>query len=387
MNKTWVIGILLISLFLLGVLKTHEVATLTPFFKAERVLKIQKFTEVKKKLTDKDQELVELWESMLTGRSAPLAAWMKERYRLLGLKHLFTPSGFHLSAVLSPFLKLTKSVKIHLALLTLIGLMLLWVPGQGALKRMVLIKGHQKLLGTKTGFVMALLLDMLWGSFQSGALSFSYSFLFLGIIYSGARGVGLIFWFFIAQLILAYFQSVAISPLLLIFSPILSFCFGMAMPLLFVLAIPLWSWQLELGLMILKSLQAIVDVAAYCLQYVPTWEIHIGVLLLIGLFVYRRWKIFIALAFVLSNSLNLDQARVPSMGSYDFIPQGERVRVLVKGEDEVIYFTDGKCQRRLVRGFWWEKCSPRRRSMGRKIKKLSYPSSTLRKSSLRGWRT
>ena len=234
---------------------------------------------------------------------------------------------------------------------------------------------------------MALLLDLLLGSFQSGALSFSYSFLFLGIIYSGARGVGLIFWFFIAQLILAYFQNVGISPLLLIFSPILSFCFGLAMPMLFLLAIPLWNWQLELGLMILKSLQAIVDVAASCLQYVPTWEIHIGVLMLIGLFVYRRWKILIALVLLLSNSLNLDHGRVPSMGSYEFIPRGEMVRVLVRGEDEVIYFTDGKCQRRLVRGFWWEKCSPRRRSMGRKIKKLSYPSSTRRKSSLRGWRT
>ncbi len=387
MNKTWVLGVLLISLFLLGVLKTHEVATLTPFFKTERVLKIQKFSDVKKTLSLKDQELVELWESMLTGRSAPLATWMKERYRLLGLKHLFTPSGFHLSAVLSPFLKLTKSVKIHLLLLSLIGLMLFWIPGQGALKRMVLIKSHQKLLGMKTGFVMALLLDMLLGSFQSGPLSFSYSFLFLGIIYSGARGVGLIFWFFIAQLILAYFQSVAISPLLLIFSPILSFCFGLAMPMLFLLAIPLWNWQLELGLMILKSLQAIVDVAAYCLQYVPTWEMHAGVLMIIGLFVYRRWRILIILVLFLSNSLNLDQARVPSMGSYEFIPRGEMIRALIKGEDEVIYFTDGKCQRRLVRGYWWEKCSPRRRSMGRKIKKLSYPSSRHRKSSLRGWRT
>jgi hypothetical protein len=387
MNKAWLIGILITSLFLLGTLKTHEVATLTPFFKAQRVLKIKKFSLVKEKLSVNDQELVELWESMLTGRSAPLAAWMKERYRLLGLKHLFTPSGFHLSAVLSPFLKLTKSVKIHLLLLALIGLMLFWVPGQGALKRMVLIKGHQKLLGMKTGFVMALLLDILFGSFETGALSFSYSFLFLGIIYSGARGVGLIFWFFIAQLILAYFQNVGISPLLIIFSPILSFCFGLAMPLLFLLAIPLWNWQLELGLMILRSLQAVVDVAAFCLQFIPTWEIHIGVLIMIGLFVYRRWRILIALGFILSNSLNLDQARVPSIGSYEFIPRGEIVRVLVKGEDEVIYFTDGKCQRKLVRGFWWEKCSPRRRSMGRKIKKLSYPSSTLRKSSLRGWRT
>jgi hypothetical protein len=355
--------------------------------RAERTLKIEKFGQAKKGLSLEDQELVELWESMLTGRSAPLSRWMRERYQQLGLKHLFTPSGFHLSAVLLPFLKISNSLRYHLLLLTLIGLLLLFLPGLGALKRMVLIKGNQKLWGLKSGFVLALLLDMLWGSFQSSALSFSYSFLFLGIIYSGARGVGLIFWFFIAQIILSYFQGSAISPLLFLFSPILSFAFGLAMPVLFLLAIPLWNWQLHLGLMVLKSLQSLVDIAAYFLQFVPTWEIHAGVFLIISLFVLRCWRSLFLFTLLLSNSLNLDLKRTPTMGSYEFVPLGEVVEVVSKAEEDLVYFTDGKCKRKLVRGMWWKKCSPKRGSTRKKIKKLSYPSSTLRKSSLRGWRT
>src|SRR5665647_2908783 len=139
MNRPWLIGILICSFFLLKELKIQEVNSLTVYFRGEKVLRLHHFDKVKTGQSPQDVELIELWESMLTGRVAPLSKWIKERYKHLGLNHLFTPSGFHLSAVLAPIFLLLKSSRFQLGLLALITLSLSLMTGQGALKRMVLI--------------------------------------------------------------------------------------------------------------------------------------------------------------------------------------------------------------------------------------------------------
>ena len=93
MNRRWLLIILGISCTLLALLKQFELASLKPFYKPERTIKIERFAEAKQRLSQGEQELLELWESMLTGRSAPLNKWMKSQYQQLGLNHLFTPSG------------------------------------------------------------------------------------------------------------------------------------------------------------------------------------------------------------------------------------------------------------------------------------------------------
>ena len=320
--------------------------------------------------------MLKLWESIITGRATPLSRLLKEKYQVLGLSHVFTPSGFHLSAVLFPFMKFLKHQKQKLIFLVLIGIGLFFLPGFAALKRMLLIKTHQNLLGMHSGFIIALTLDMFFGSFQNATLSFSYSFLFLGIIYSGLQGIGLIVWFYIAQIILAFFQGTDVSPLLLLFSPILNFSFGLIMPIIFLLSFPLWNWQLEIGLFLLKSVQALVDIFAhYCLK-LPAIEVHIITLVLVLLFLLRRWKPLPVLLFFFCTSLNLDRSRTPGMPSNEFVPQGRIVKTMYEEKQVQIIFEDGRCNLRLVRGFWWENCSPKRRSNHYKktIKKLSYPS-------------
>ncbi len=372
MNKRWLVIIFTLSYALLCLLEVHRQRQLNPYFKAEKSIKLNNFSKIKKDYTNSEQELLELWESMLTGRVAPVSQWMKERYKNLGLTHLFTPSGFHLSAVLYPFMKFIKSIKIQLSILVVLGGLLLLVPGQGALKRMILVKSHQKVMGLKIGFIFALIMDTLFGTFQSGALSFTYSFLFLGIIYSGLEGAGLIFWFFIAQMTLAYFQGTQVSPLLIIFSPILNFAFGLSMPILFLLAIPLWSWQAEIGLFILKSLQMMVDFSARVIDLFPIWEIHLVTLALIVCFVMKKKRAFLIILFLFTSTLNWDLQKKPGPGRYDFHPIGEKIKTVNSEERDLIYFSDGKCDRRLVRGFWYERCSPKKRSTrSKKIMKLS----------------
>lgn len=371
MKLTWPVMIVLISFVLLASLKQDEARQLSPFFKTPRTYKISAFQDAKPNRSIQEVELLELWESMLSGRSAPVSRWIKDQYRVLGLNHLFTPSGFHLSAALWPFFKIISQKKGQLIILLMVGLAVFSLEGQGALKRMVLIKWHQELLGQKTGFIVALILDVLWGSFADSPLSFAYSFLFLGLIYSEPKFLFL--WFFLAQGIIAHFNGVHLSPLMLLLSPLLNFSFAMAMPFLLLLAIPLWHWQADLGLIILNGLQKLVHLSASLNSYVPAWEIHLGTLLCFGLFYYSRKKELALSLFLLSSGVNLDRERIPGSSRYDFIPLGEVLKIVQREKDTVIYFTDGRCSRRLIRGVWWEKCSPRRKSTRKKIKKLSYP--------------
>lgn len=384
MNKSWLLSILIISLFLLSTLKVHQKASLTPFFRGERVIKLESFTEAKSKVSKTELDHLKLWESVLTGRSAQLSKWMRERYKKLGLNHLFTPSGFHISALLFPFMKIIKRNHHQLWLLMLLGLGVSFLPGMTALKRMVLIKIHQKILGKHLGFIGALLLDMMFGSFQEGALSFTYSFLFIGIIYSGLKGFSLIIWFFVAQMLLSLFQGNDISLLLLVFSPLLNFAFAAILPLLFLLTFPLWDWQLHIGLFLIGCLQSLVDFCATLTQLLPTLEVNTGVVLMLGFALYKMRRTFLVLSLLLSFSLNLDRQRTPTLPGQEFIPKGRIISAIYIEKEVRIKFEDGSCRMRLVRGFWWKNCSLRRGSRIRSIMKLSYPSRGSRKSSLRG---
>lgn len=359
--KTWLFVILTISFIFLALIKSHEVGSLNLFFKAERTIKLSSFAEAKSRVANKDVDLLELWESILTGRSAPLSRIMKDKYKVLGLNHIFTPSGFHLSAVLLPFMKFIKSRNNQLVFLSFLGCGLFFLPGFGALKRMVLIKTNQKLLSLHLGFISALLLDMFFGTFQSSPLSFTYSFLFIGIIYSGLRGLGLIFWFFIAQMLIAYFQGNDISFLLLIFSPLLNLLFTLLMPVLFFLSFPLWNWQLSTGIFLLRMIQKIVDVCADVSSLVPSLEVNIMIFLILWLFYLRQRKWILLSVLLFCSSVNSDSSKIPSLGNYEFRPQGKIIKTIYSDSDVKVYFSDGNCRLKLVRGFWFENCSPRKR--------------------------
>ncbi len=375
MNKTWPICIFIASFALLAIQKTHELNCLSLYFRSEKTPKLKSFQEARSKIKTQDLDLLKLWESILTGRSAPLSRYMKERYQKLGLNHLFTPSGFHLSAVLFPFLKFLKSINHRLIFLFLIGVALIFLPGLGALKRMLLIKLNQNIWGLHAGFIIAMYLDILFGTFQNSALSFTYSFLFLGIIYAGFKGILLSIWFFIGQILLAYFQDLDISPLLLFFSPILNFGFAILMPILFLLSFPLWDWQLSIGVFILRQLQWLVDQFALIIQKVPSLEINCVLLLIIFFIIIRRWKPVAVLFLFFCSGLNLDRQRNPNTSTNEFTPQSYVLKIAYDKKDIRVYFEDGTCRLRLIRGIWWESCSPRRRSnVRKKIKKLSYPS-------------
>lgn len=354
------------SFVLLALLKAEEVNTLSSFYRADKVIKLQSFAHARAVVKKSDLELLELWESILTGRSAPLSKMMKKHYKSLGLNHIFTPSGFHLSAVLFPFMALIKNKSIQLMTLITIGISLTFLPGFGALKRMVLIKSGQKLMGLHLGFILALILDVLFGSFQQSALSFTYSFLFLGIIYGGMNGLLLNLFFFSGQILIAYFQGNDISPLLLIFSPILNLIFAALMPLLFLLSFPLWEWQLNIGILLLKYVQILVDICAELTLHTPSLEVSSFTLLVVTMLILKKWKCIPVLILIFSTSLNIDHNKAPGSTRFEFVPRGDVVKRVYSEKFVTVYFREGNCRMKLVRGFWYENCSPKRRSSRKK---------------------
>ncbi len=316
------------------------------------------------KVAASEVSLLELWESMLTGRVAPLDRWLRKEYKALALAHVFTPSGFHLSAILWPVLFLFRKKKSKTIILGFIGSLLLFVSGQSALKRMTLIKINQQFLGLKAGFILALMADILFGSFSDSPLGFTYSFLFLGIIYSGARGLTLFVWFFLAQVLIGFVQGNLISPLLLLISPLINSVLAVALPFLFILGFPLWGWQLKAGLTILKGLQFLVSTSYSVVLKFPLLEVNAVLLLLFIFLLMRKGRLAIFACFILTADLNTDLQKIPVSGSYEWQASGR----ILKTVGLKVYREDGICERELVRGMWFETCSPRRRSRSRKNK-------------------
>ena len=383
MNRLWIINISLISLTLLLTLKTHEKRTLIPYFKSEKSYKLNHFESAKSRVSSRDVPLLELWESMLTGRVAPLDKWLRNEYRTLALAHVFTPSGFHLSALLWPLLLVFRKKTQKLWILGIIGGALAFLPGQGALKRMTMIKIQQQFFGLKTGFVLALLLDIFWGSFQNSPLGFTYSFFFLGIIYSGARGLTLMVWFFCAQLIISFVQGTLLSPLLLFISPFINSILSLVLPFLFLFSWPLHGWQLEAGLSLLRIMQAIVSWCYSLVLKFPLLEVNMVLVFIIVFIFLRHGRLAVVTCLLLTADLNTEKTKIPTSGSYEWQAHGRVIKVV----DSKIYREDGICKRELVKGIWFETCSPRRRSRNKKLKKLSYLFEEQRMSSLRGLRT
>jgi hypothetical protein len=365
MKWKWLLSVFIVSFLLLASQKTQESASLKTYFRQEKNIRLSSFEEARRRLGTEDKELSKLWESILTGRSAPLSKALKARYERLGLNHIFTPSGFHLSAVLLPFLKIIPT-KSHFLFLLGLSLSLLFLPGFSALKRMSFIKLSQKKFSMKMGFIIGLLLDIFCGSFQTSFLSFTYSFLFLGIIYSGRKGLRLITWLFLGQILIAYFTGKLISPLLLLISPLLNLSFGFLLPLLFALSYPLWDWQLRAGLFFLKLNQSLIDLSHVILNHFPFWEITSFTLVIISLALLKRYRMIPALLFILSSSLNHDSSSHPSIPANEYLPRGRIIKRTYTTNHVGILFEDGSCRVRLVRGFWWESCSPRRKSSRKK---------------------
>ena len=157
--------------------------------------------------------------AILTGDKSKLRKKTRESFRKLFLLHFLTPSGLHLGFIITLLCCLSRK------LLWLTPALFL-LDGFYAAKRVLFLfyLGFLKLPRTWVFFCF-FALDFLFGSFAKNPLSFSLSFLFLGIIYTGPGYRSLFFPFLAAQITVSFFleQSFSLSGFILglILTPLL----------------------------------------------------------------------------------------------------------------------------------------------------------------------
>lgn len=137
-----------------------------------------------------------LLTSYVTGVKRGFNHHTRQVHKELHLLHLFTPSGIHFQALfllLYPLVWYQKRTKNSWALLALIALCLspLSLNGYESLKRIGLLKtafllrSQYKIpISPFALFLLIFALDYIFGTYQDSPLSFTYSFLFLGLIFS-----------------------------------------------------------------------------------------------------------------------------------------------------------------------------------------------------------
>lgn len=360
--------IMLLSMVLFSCERQGE---LRRFYRPEKTLSLNQFKAALKTVSKDKKDHLALWHAMLTGNTRSLSKSYKEKYKHLGLSHIFTPSGFHLSALLSP-LRLILPFRFIPYVLTLVCLLTFQLPGQDALKRMSIVKVSQNYLGKRMGFGLSMFVTLTMGQLNSSPLSFIFSFFFLGVIFSGLKGLALIIWFFLGQTLITFLSGGHVSILNLLFSPIANLLLTLITPFLFLLSFPLGELQLQTGLKIIEVFDIVISSFYRIIIRMPQFEVHAFSIVLMTLILWRKSKSIIIGLLLFSSSLNLEKETNFKTHRYYFLPQGEILKVIEKKGERLTYYGDGKCMERLRMGFWEKKCSPKRAPIKRKIKKLSY---------------
>lgn len=223
-------------------------------------------------------------------------------HKNLYLIHLFTPSGLHLSSIfifLTPLLTFLKfkSFNYFFALSLLLTLPPFFLDGFWAVKRVsflrllwLVLKKTPLKVSLFSVFILAFCLDFFFGTFKESPLSFTYSFLFVGMIFSNQKwpSIWLPLFLMLGQFIVCFFQDIPFYPLNFFIGFFLTSFFTILFPIFFMsfcfpIFCPITKWPLSLFL-------TLVQVGSNFLKNSPSFFISGDLLFLI---------------FVLISSLNL----------------------------------------------------------------------------------
>ncbi len=150
-----------------------------------------------------------MWIALITGERKILHKEERELFLRLGITHIFTPSGMHLTT-LTVFMTKGRIFKtLSLLLASLMGFVGLFP----AMTRVLYLKGTTR---SFTSFCIVLLLEGIFFSWQRNDLSWICSWLFLGFCYFSPASHRAL-WFSLGQMLLChiFFQEWSIIGMLL----------------------------------------------------------------------------------------------------------------------------------------------------------------------------
>lgn len=229
--------------------------------------------------------------AIITGNKRNLRHKDRKMFRRLNLYHLLTPSGLHLSIVLSPF-KLLKNYQFT-GVLLLLNIFLYLIPKYFSLKRTALFHLLRRLtsFNAKSCFLLVCLFEVSFGSFLQSPGSFIYSFIFWGIILFSSNHKERLLSLFFANVGLSMLNSEAQFFLNLFLTPIITSIFTILYPLLFICFFVSQSWPAEL-------LYKIIQLANYIVTSLG--EIHGNIFILLSFFVITQWKKLLIVCLLLN---------------------------------------------------------------------------------------
>lgn len=304
-QQCWLQLTLLLSLLLLGTSLSTEALYLNRPYKWTPTLKLPH--------EPKAADSSFFWEATLTGNSRKISKQTKQELKSLGMAHIYTPSGLHLSLILNPFFFLIKSNWARRIILSLLFILsTIYLPGWAAVKRVIEIKFSQSLLSplgveSRWSFLIVMFFDLCFGTYHDGSMSFCFSFLFLSILYARLNFFVSAWWFFLAQIIIAIFLEQSFFITNIFITPLLTFLFSLIFPFLLVLRfIPPWHF---LGETLSTSYLDIVHFFFQLSIHIPKIEALPILIIMIFLFLFARYRLFILSVFLFSGSLNLGQNR------------------------------------------------------------------------------
>lgn len=296
MNKFSIIYILAFFLFLFnGPVQNRKQLQYMNFYSQKKEFLFKKQTHsLDKKIHDK--KILNLFKSFTVGNKKGLDKEVQKKYQMLGISHLFTPSGIHLSSFLLffyPLSKLLHQKKKRFYLFIASALFLFpyfFLSGYYSIRRILLLKffnlilkKFRKYFSYFSIFILTFSIDFLFGTYHESPVSFIYSFLFLGIIFSISPHPKLFFFLGLlsGQVLINFFQLTPINFLGSILGLFLTAIFAFIFPVIFCSFIFAFIFPTTLGEFSIRYFNLLVDISYQHALSFPKLFMNLPVLLLI----------------------------------------------------------------------------------------------------------
>jgi hypothetical protein len=285
------------------------------------------------------------YQGVLFGNKRALKLNIKRKFKRLGVLHLLTPSGIHLSSLL--ILPKIFFPKLLTPILVLLSLALtLFDHSYYSLLRVtnfLLIRRMTKLSFQKC-FALTFLFDLVLGHYHQSPLSFTYSFAFWGVFIFAQNKYFILRNYVVIILIISVVNAEAFYPFAVVTNFILTPLFSLLYPLFITIH---WS---EVGTLIADMFLNIINTADTLLLYTPSL---LNITYYLPLFILRN-KFFVLYLLLLSLPLENQSIRYSPGKYYIKAPQAESPRI--RNSNKLKYLRGINCKSKIMFRYRIEKC-------------------------------
>lgn len=295
----------------------------------------------------RSKDLSRLTRAYVLGIRRGVKREWKDWHTNLGLQHILTPSGIHLSSILFltlPLKKLKKYVFLKFLFSVSSLIIYFYVPGFFALKRIIIFRtlrywkfNNHSIITT---FFLTFLIDYIFGGYEKNSLSFCYSFLFFGTLLSSPTGMfSKTFSMWGAFLLSGLFNGQDWNAITLLANPIITAVFTLVFPIIFITFIIGWIPLCESIVYIFFKTIENVAIIQSKIPSLQTDYLLLGLMLTFLLHRSIRVKKFVLGGYLLFYSplVNIQKQKNLNVWNWKYLRNLERPNLIIEKK----YFKDG----------------------------------------------